>query len=453
MKKNPNFFTQLLVDEAQALVEFSRKYKITTVLLVAFALWGIVYFRPFFDEPIVLTTDDVGTEWHEMAEGIAAYLKPHGVEVELMPSHGTLNNLERLIEEDGKVNAGFLLAPAINPADASKLYSLGSMDYEPIWIFYRKSPEVKISEIRDLHSYRVGLGLHTTGSYVLSKNLLALNGVNVENNSNFISDKRSENVKRLKNGEIDAIIMAAGVIDKTVQKLLHDPSIEVFSFNNSEAYAHLTSYYKPMKILAGSIDLLNYLPNKDIDLIAVTSTLAVRKDMNPGEQLALLLGAQDFAAKNNVRMYAKPKEFPAYVDHAIQLSPIAKNFYDSGPPGLLQHLPFKLAIFLNRFWALLVAIAFVGSLQITFSLSGTNFKLKLRALLKELIELDRQLHEPSLTKLELGPLSQRVHEIFTSVRAMKVPIGAESDYLSLIDFLELLRMNLNRQEDRLTERH
>ncbi|MFM8502102.1 MAG: hypothetical protein ACKOAC_08805, partial [Fluviibacter sp.] len=166
MKKQPNFFTQLVLDEAQALVEFSRKYKITTLLLVVLAIWGVIYFRPFFDEPIVFTTDDEGSEWHQMAEGMADYLKPHGVDVELVNSHGTLNNLARLLEKDGKVNAGFLLAPAIEATDASKLYSLGSLDYEPIWIFYRKSPDVKITELRDLKKYRVGVGLHTTGSYV-----------------------------------------------------------------------------------------------------------------------------------------------------------------------------------------------------------------------------------------------------------------------------------------------
>ena len=449
MKKQPNFFTQLVLDEAQALLEFSRKYKITTLLLVILAIWGVIYFRPFFDEPIVFTTDDEGSEWHQMAEGISDYLKPHGVEVELVNSHGTLNNLARLLEQDGKVNAGFLLAPAIEASDASKLYSLGSLDYEPIWIFYRKSPDVKITELRDLKKYRVGVGLHTTGSYVLTKKLLAINGVKVENNPNFISDKRSENVKRLARGEIDAIVMAAGVIDNTVQKLLRDPGLEVFSFKNSEAYAHLISYYKPLKILAGSIDLMNYLPAHDIDLIAVTSTLAVRKDMNPGEQLALLIAAKDFAKNNNVRMYAKPNEFPAYVDNMIELSPVAKTFYETGSPSTLHHVPFKLAIFLNRFWALLVAIAFLGSIQITFSLSGTNFKLKMRELLKELIDLDRQLHDASLAKPDLIRIKERTNEIFTYARSIKVPIGSETDYLTLIDFLEIFRSNMERQEERL----
>lgn len=449
MKKQPNFFTQLVLDEAQALLEFSRKYKITTLLLVILAIWGVIYFRPFFDEPIVFTTDDEGSEWHQMAEGISDYLKPHGVEVELVNSHGTLNNLARLLEQDGKVNAGFLLAPAIEATDASKLYSLGSLDYEPIWIFYRKSPDVKLTELRDLKKYRVGVGLHTTGSYVLTKKLLAINGVKVENNPNFISDKRSENVKRLARGEIDAIVMAAGVIDNTVQKLLRDPGLEVFSFKNSEAYAHLISYYKPLKILAGSIDLMNYLPAHDIDLIAVTSTLAVRKDMNPGEQLALLIAAKDFAKNNNVRMYAKPNEFPAYVDNMIELSPVAKTFYETGSPSTLHHVPFKLAIFLNRFWALLVAIAFLGSIQITFSLSGTNFKLKMRELLKELIDLDRQLHDATLAKPDLIRIKERTNEIFTYARSIKVPIGSETDYLTLIDFLEIFRSNMERQEERL----
>jgi hypothetical protein len=148
-------------------------------------------------------------------------------------------------------------------------------------------------------------------------------------------------------------------------------------------------------------------------------------------------------------MYAKPNEFPAYVDNMIELSPVAKTFYETGSPSTLHHLPFKLAIFLNRFWALLVAIAFLGSIQITFSLSGTNFKLKMRELLKELIELDRQLHDAALTKSDLIRVKERTEEISKYARAMKVPIGSESDYFNLIDFLDIFRSNMQRQEDRI----
>jgi hypothetical protein len=283
---------------------------------------------------------------------------------------------------------------------------------------------------------------------VLTKKLMSLNGVDVDSESNFISDGRSANMKRLNNGEIDGIAMVGGVIDGTVQKLLQDPGMEVFNFKNAPAYEHLISYYRTIKIPAGSLDLLKFIPAKDIDLITVTSSLVVRKDMHPGEQLALLMGAKEFAEANNIRMFAKRDEYPAYVDPTIELSPVAKNFYESGPPSLLQYLPFKLAIFINRFSAALVTLAFLGSLQLTFSFGSLNFRLKIKAVLKELIVLDRELHDDDLTEADFDRIKKRATQLYVYVRALRVPLSAESDYLGLIESLDMFRDNLDRHEER-----
>ena len=450
-QKKRNILVELIGDEIGVLHEFSKKYKFFTLSLLVFIVGTIFYFRPFFDEPIVITTNDKNSEWYQMAEGVAKYLKTKNVDVEIVLSSGTLDNVDKLLEPSGKVNAGYVIGPALSGEQAGKLYSLGSMDSEPMWIFYRKNLKVKIEDLKDLQKYQVGIGAHSSGSYVLTKKLLALHGVDVDKESNFISDKRSTNLKRLHDGDLDVLIMAGGIIDGTVQNLLRDPKIEVFNFKNAAAYEHAFDYYRVLKVPAGSLDLNSYLPSKDIDLIAVTSSLVVRKDMHPGEQLGLLLGAKDFAQSNNIRMYAKRDEYPAYVDPSIELSPVAKNFYESGPPSLLQYLPFKLAIFINRFWTAIVALAFLGSLQISFSLGSVNIKWKLMNELKELIELDRQLHHPNLTRPQWIRLRAREQEMYAYARALRVPLGAERDYMSLIESLDMYRDNLDRQDERLKE--
>jgi len=444
-----NFLLELVKDEIHVLVEFSKKFKIITFIVFCVLIGVVLHFRPFFDEPIVITTNDEISEWYQMADGIKKYLEPKGVDVEILTSNGTLHNVERLLEKDGKVNVGYVIGPALTEAQTGGLYSLGSLDTQPVWIFYRKSPQIQISELKDLKKYRVGIGSNTSGSYVLTKQLMNLNRIDVDKEPNFISDKRGANLLRLKEGKIDVFIMVGGVIDGTVQKLLHDPTLELFNFKNAAAYKHLIGYYTNLTIPAGSIDIIEFLPPKDINLIAVTSSLVVRRDMHPGEQLALLLGANDFAKANNIRMYAGRDEYPAYVDNTIELSPVAKNYYDSGASSLLHYLPFKLAIFINRFWTAILALAFLGSLQITFSLSGLNIKMKITAQLKELIELDRRLHDKSLTQSELDDLIKRGDEICDNVRAIKVPVGAEREYISLMEPLETFRKNLNLQAERL----
>ena len=237
---------------------------------------------------LVITTDDLGSDWYQLGEASLKYPKRDGIDASIMTSEGSIQNAERLVEAGGKVNVGYVLAPALDTATTDKLYSLGSVDYEPVWIFYRKSPTIQINQLKDLKNYNIGIGPPTGGTYVLTKKLMALNDIDVDKEKNFISDKRSKNMVRLKNGEIDGIIMIGAVIDPIVRQLMHDPDFELFNFRNAKAYPHLISYYTTITIPEGSIDLVKILPTKDIELIAVTSTLAVRRDVHPGAQLALL---------------------------------------------------------------------------------------------------------------------------------------------------------------------
>jgi hypothetical protein len=75
--------------------------------------------------------------------------------------------------------------------------------------------------------------------------------------------------------------------------------------------------------------------------------------------------------------------------------------------------------------------------------------MKITAQLKELIELDCRLKDKSLTQSELDDLIKRWDEICDSVRAIKVPVGAEREYISLMEPLEMFRKNLNLQAERL----
>ena len=77
-------------------------------------------------------------------------------------------------------------------------------------------------------------------------------------------------------GSIDGLIFIGEAFDKNVSKLLHETDFAIFEFTDITAYEKNISYLDVVKIPASSIDIINKLPAKDISLIAITTTLAVR---------------------------------------------------------------------------------------------------------------------------------------------------------------------------------
>jgi hypothetical protein len=103
------------------------------------------------------------------------------------------------------------------------------------------------------------------------------------------------------------------------------------NFPNAIAYQKKFNYLDAVMIPAGSIDIEKKLPARDISLIATTTTLAVRKDLHPALQLALLMSGKQIIQDSSRLFFSKRNEFPAYVDPSIPISPIARNYYNYGP--------------------------------------------------------------------------------------------------------------------------
>jgi TRAP-type uncharacterized transport system substrate-binding protein len=63
-------------------------------------------------------------------------LAQDGIEVELRPSSGAVENLRRL-KTDDSVDVGFMQGGIANEPESEDLATLGSMYLEPVWVFHR----------------------------------------------------------------------------------------------------------------------------------------------------------------------------------------------------------------------------------------------------------------------------------------------------------------------------
>lgn len=168
---------------------------------------------------------------------------------------------------------------ALNDEQRKAIVSLGSIGYEPIWVFYRSS-KVRLSDLHDLAKYRVGLGPTDSGSYAIAKKLMAAYNVTVEGNTNFIPDIFPNTEKKFLEGDVDVLLIVTSAGDPLVQRLIRKPDIALYSFDNANAFGKKYNSFEAVTLPAGSMDIYPRLPQKDISLVATTTSVVVKKDMH-----------------------------------------------------------------------------------------------------------------------------------------------------------------------------
>lgn len=181
--------------------------------------------------------------------------------------------------------------------------------------------------------------------------------------------------------------------------------------------------------------------NSDVDLLASTNRVLVRKDLHPALQYLLL------KAMRNVHRGAGPfnalGEFPAEQPNGLPLSPTAQVFYRSGPLFWERYTSFWLSSLLSRmmFFMIPVLVALIPIFGYAPRLYRWVYLRRIEQLHRALGRLERDLNRgtSSLT------VDQERHmaEIRSAVLSLKVPRSFEVDLHRLRIHLHMLQKELS----------
>ena len=426
----------------ESLVELRR---IAIVILLIFG-GVIIYLKPFPFTGISIATSYKGGDWYQFGEGAISLLKERGINLEVVATSGTIENAEELNDPKSKVNAGFVYAAALSKDQQKGLYSLGSISYDPVWIFYRNELANKITTIQDLSKYKVSLPPKKSGSYILTKKLFETNGIDIDSNPHFVSSSWEDLRANILSDKADIYIFITTIIDPLVEELIQSPNMTLFNFPSALAYQRKFDYLDAVIIPAGSINIEKKLPVRDISLIATTTTLAVRKDLHPSLQLALLMTSKQIIQDSSRLFFSKRNEFPDYFDPSIHISPIARNYYNYGPPKTTEYLPYWLVVFVDRFWfVLIVAFAIIYPLsKLNFHLRRFRFIIRERTHYEMLLNMEKEITGKKLSSEEKEKLLKKLDMINKQALQHFVPVGEEADYFLFVNALQLLRNKIER---------
>jgi TRAP-type uncharacterized transport system substrate-binding protein len=320
-------------------------------LLVIFIGAGVLVVETLPPRTIVMATGAEGGANYELGIRYQEILAQAGVTLKLRPTAGGLENLALLRDPQSGVSIGFIQGGTTSKKEAPHLASLGTVFYEPLWLFYRS----EIGEgIQALRGRRISIGPEGSGTRALALELvktLKLAG-SLGKLSNFTPQEAAE---KLIAGDIDVAFIVTAWDSPVVQRLMTAKGIELADFPRANAYVTLYPFLNKLVLPAGVGDLAMNRPPTDVVLLAAKASLDVSADLHPAIQHLLLSAAVQIHSQPGI--FQKAGQFPAAESIDLPLSEEAQSFYKTGRPFLQEHLPFWIATLVERVLFVFVPLA------------------------------------------------------------------------------------------------
>jgi TRAP-type uncharacterized transport system substrate-binding protein len=331
------------------------------ILVGLAALVGAYYLLdPTPPKRVVLATGPEGSAYEAFGKRYAAELQAYGIEVVLRPTNGSRENLRLLHDAKEDLDIAFVQGGASESVRAQEekkngleVASLGSLFYEPVWIFYRTQKTKALAQLPAMKGWEVSVGLRGSGSPGLVSRLLAANLMERDDIRRHYLDDTSAVVALLA-GRLDALALVSAPEAPIVQMLLQTPGVGLYEFGQAEAYSRRYGFISPVVLPRGVADLSRDVPARDVPLIASTTSLVAREGIHPA--LVQLFVQAASRIHSGPGWIAEAGLFPTPARTEFPLAKEAERFYRSGPPFLQRYLPFWLANLVDRMWVALFSI-------------------------------------------------------------------------------------------------
>jgi TRAP-type uncharacterized transport system substrate-binding protein len=284
------------------------------------------------------------------SESATAHPRRSGVDLRLRRTAGP-ENLALLRDPAAGVSVAFSQAGTVTEEDGRALASLGTVFYEPLWLFHRGLE--RDEAYAALRGKRLSIGPEGSGTRALALWALSLWGVD-SRSPGLLPLAPADAAESLVRGEIDAAAMVTSWESPVIRQLLAAPGVELASFPRADAYVALNPYLSKLVLPAGVGDMGRNIPPADVVLVAPKTSLVVRRDLHSAVQYLLLEAADEVHSPPG--LFHRAGEFPAPEAIDLPLSADARQFYKSGRPFLQRYLPFGLAVLAGRLLVVLVPL-------------------------------------------------------------------------------------------------
>ena len=419
-------------------------------IVLCFVAWSFV--EPAPPRTVIMSTGSTGGAYEAKAKRYAASFAASGITLELLPSAGSAENAQRLI--DGSVDVALLQAGTLPDAADDTLEAVVAVAYEPLMIFVRDAPDLDAEQagtLAVLAGRRVAIGAPGSGTARLVETLLdalQMRGSAQATATTLLPLGGSEAAAALKAGDIDAACFVMDPDAPLVADLLSTPGVSLLDLRRSPAWSHLFPYLEAVTIDEGVIDPIQNLPAGDIRTVAPVAYLAIRKDTHRAVVQLLIEAAKDDHKLPGARsLVAAPATFPSLQRMDLPVADEAEFFFERGPNILHRLFPFWLASLIDRLIILILPLLVV--LIPLFRAAPPLMRWRIRSRIykwyRKLRIIDDALAHADLPQPRLTADLEQLRDLDNEVAETDVPLSYMEEFYNL-------RLHIAYMRDRIEKR-
>ena len=429
------------------------------VLLLAVGLLAAAYvwLDPQPPKTVRLATGPEGSAYAGFGQRYAQALAREGITVQLVPTEGSVANLQLL--QDGDVDVAFVrggsgAAPVVANASAAasgtaavidpneSIQSLGALFYEPLWIFVRSprgaSAPRAPGTLAQLKGLRVNVDQSGSGVPALMQRLLKASGLDAGDVRLSELDAPAA-AQALQAGRLDAVVLTSAPQSAVVQRVLRMPGVAPLELTQADAYTRRFPFFRTVTLPRGVADLAADLPPHDVTLLAATTSLLTREQTHPALRQLFAQAAQTIHSRAGWLNGAR--EFPNTRTSELPVSPEGDRAINGTPAFWQRYLPFWASNLVQRMWlviggliVLLLPLSRVVPPLYTFRVRRRVFRWYAR-----LRQIEARAQDPRVARTAL---LDELDELDRVANQIAVPLAHADELYALRDNIDTVRQRV-----------
>lgn len=413
--------------------------------IVAFAV-AFYFVEPPPPRNVVIATGGTGGRYHAIAAAYAESLARHGVNLEVKETAGSAENFELLLHDDTVSLA--IVQGGTAPAEAKSsdsIEAIASLYFEPLWVFHRT--DLTISHLGDLKGHRIALGQTASGSYLLARQLLEMNGVrDGQDGTEFLRQSGHQAASSLEENDIDAAMFVLGPESPILHTLLQDPLIRLMDFTRQKAYVRKLPFLKDVVLEQGVIDFEKNLPRQRVRLVAPAANLVATHTLH--DAFIPLLMEAAVAQHHHGGLLGSDGTMPSqeYVSFPVNAS--ARNYLEHGPSFFQRHVSFWPASVIDRFKIMIIPL--LTLLIPLFKFAPPVYRWRIRSRIYRwygvLRGIDQQLREDQ--QADTSRHAAQLQVMSAELDRVHVPLSYMEEFYNLRLHINLVSAELKQAEQR-----
>ncbi len=392
------------------------------------------HFNPAPPSTITIATGPKGGAYEFFAQQYREKLAQSHVKLNIRITDGTSENIRLLEDPTSGVQVAFVVGGASNSQKAPGLLSLGRVDYQVFWLFYRGTET--LDHLTQLKGKRIGVGPEG----VVTTRVLDAAGVN-SRSATLLPFTGSAAVEALLDGRLDAIFVALAPESSIIQPLLRDPNVRLMSVSQADALTRIFPDLVRLVLPQGVIDLEHNIPPNDVNLIGTTNAVVVREDLHP--EIIDLLAKTLVEVHGRAGVFQRAGEFPTQTDAEFAFADGAREFYKNGPSYLNEYLSYWTVSLIKKIIAVILscAVILVPFSRIVPNLSTWVVRDRMRDLYRRLRAVEAEM-QTDLTASQQDALQSDLESIEQSANDLGVPVRHSDLFFELKTHIDLVRQRL-----------